>query len=217
MISIYTWFEGLKIISSTKLFYEVETGYLLMVRWDGSLVTYTIIISLSIFEPVPALTPLKRDELAVLTNALSKIFWNPLEKLQTKCLLLRSFVFNIWFLVSYNCLSLSRVTIHVFGIKTVFISSVEEMSHNTATGRSVRSLHYSIALALPKVFNQFAYHCFRLCKTYSLISLNKSSIPRKSSKINNYRLCRIRLLVCVWLPNIIHLTSSYDVIAVHFF
>ena len=63
------WGSKAKINNSTELINEVEHGNLIFFRQDSTVAYYSTMISLSIVKPVPASTPLNREEFAALNNA----------------------------------------------------------------------------------------------------------------------------------------------------
>ena len=63
------WGSKAKINNSTELINEVEDGNLVIFRRDGTVANYSTMISLSVIKPVPASTPLKREEFTALKNA----------------------------------------------------------------------------------------------------------------------------------------------------
>ena len=46
-----------------------SSGNLVIVRRDGTVANYSTMVSLSVIKPVPASTPLRREEFAALKNA----------------------------------------------------------------------------------------------------------------------------------------------------
>ena len=62
------WGTKAKINNSTELTNEVDEGNLIIVRRDGTVADYSTVMSLSRIKPVPASTPLKREEFAALKS-----------------------------------------------------------------------------------------------------------------------------------------------------